>query len=137
MPGRGLQLWGAWTALDPALPEELSYLYLSHRRLVHRLVRVIRTLTEPLVFEGNTRDLRFSIYRAVYGVLLRFWRLGAFKGASANEAFQVVCDDSNNPPEEQDDGRLWCEIRIAPATPMEFITLRIALGEAGRLEVFA
>lgn len=137
MPGKGLQLWGAWTALDPSLPENPSYLYLSHRRLIHRLVRVIRTLAEPLVFEGNTRDLRFSIYRAVYGVLLRFWRLGAFKGASASEAFQVVCDDSNNPPEEQDDGRLWCEIRIAPAAPMEFITLRIALGEAGRLEVFA
>ena len=37
---------------------------------------------------------------------------------------------------EQDLGRLWCEIQIAPAVPMEFITLRIALGEAGKLEVF-
>ena len=32
---------------------------------------------------------------------------------------------------------MWCEIKIAPAVPMEFITLRIALGEDGRLEVFA
>jgi phage tail sheath protein FI len=73
----------------------------------------------------------------VYGVLLRFWREGAFKGGRPDEAFKVVCDDSNNPPEEQDNGRLWCEVHVAPAVPMEFITLRIALGEEGRLEVFA
>jgi hypothetical protein len=134
VPGQGLRLWGAWTALDPESIENPSYLYLAHRRLVHRVVRAIRMIAEPLVFDSNSRELRFSVYRAVYGLLLRFWRAGAFKGARADEAFQVVCDDSNNPPEAQDDGRLWCEIQIAP---MEFITLRIALGEAGRLEVFA
>jgi uncharacterized protein len=137
MPGRGLQLWGAWTAVDPARTEHTSYLYLAHRRLIHRIVRAVRTLAEPLVFEGNTSELRFSVYRAVYGLLLRFWRAGAFKGARPEEAFRVVCDDSNNPPAEQDNGRLWCEIQIAPAVPMEFITLRVALGETGRLEVFA
>jgi phage tail sheath protein FI len=137
VPGKGLQLWGAWSAIDPRALENPSYLYLAHRRLIHRLVRAVRTIAEPLVFDPNTRELRFSVYRAVYGVLLRFWRGGAFKGARPEEAFKVVCDESNNPPEEQDAGRLWCEIQIAPAAPMEFITLRIALGEAGRLEVFA
>jgi hypothetical protein len=136
IPGKGLQLWGAWTAIDASSPDESSYLYLAHRRLTHRLVRVIRTIAEPLVFDSNTPELRFSIYRAVYGVLLRFFRAGAFKGARPEEGFKVVCDDSNNPPAEQDLGRLWCDIQIAPAVPMEFITLRIALGEAGKLEVF-
>lgn len=136
MPGKGLQLWGAWTAIDPAVVENLSYLYLAHRRLIHRLVRAIRTLLDALVFDPNTPTFRFSIQRAVSSVLLRFWRAGAFRGPRPEEAFQVVCDDSNNPPEEIDNGRVWVEIRIAPAVPMEFITLRIALGEAGRLEVF-
>jgi phage tail sheath protein FI len=117
--------------------DNASHLYLAHRRLIHRLVRAIRTIAEPLVFEGNTPELRFSVYRAVYGVLLRFWREGAFKGSRPEEAFKVVCDDSNNPPPEGDDGRLWCEVQIAPAAPMEFITLRVALGEEGRLEVLA
>jgi phage tail sheath protein FI len=94
-------------------------------------------IAEPLVFESNTREFRFSVQRAVHSVLLRFWRGGAFKGARPDEGFSVVCDDSNNPPVEQDDGRVWCEVKIAPAVPMEFITLRIALGEAGRLEVLA
>jgi hypothetical protein len=137
MPGKGLQLWGAWTAIDPRAVENVSYLYVAHRRLIHRLVRAIRTLVEPLVFDPNTPTFRFSVQRAIASVLLRFWRAGAFRGARPEEAFQVICDDSNNPPEEQDNGRVWCEIRIAPALPMEFITLRIALGESGRLDVFA
>jgi phage tail sheath protein FI len=137
MPGKGLQLWGGWTAVDPRSAADPSYLHLAHRRLIHRLVRAIRTIAQPLVFNANTRELRFSVYRAVYGVLLRFWRAGAFRGTRPEEAFAVVCDDTNNPPGEQDDGRLWCEVSLAPAVPMEFITLRIALGEAGRLEVFA
>ena len=136
MPGKGLQLWGAWTAIDPRSGENTAYLYLAHRRLIHRLVRAIRTLVEPLVFDPNTPTFRFSVQRAIASVLLRFWRAGAFRGPRPEEAFQVICDDSNNPPGEQDNGRVWCDIRIAPAVPMEFITLRIALGEAGRLEVF-
>jgi hypothetical protein len=137
VPGKGLQLWGAWTAVDPRVLDQPSYLYVAHRRLIHRVVRTIRTIAEPLVFDANSAQLRFGVFRAVYGVLLRFWRAGAFQGASPDEAFRVVCDDTNNPPEEQDNGRLWCEIQIAPAVPMEFITLRIALGEAGRLEVLS
>lgn len=137
LPGKGLQLWGAWTAIDPRSVDNVSYLYLSHRRLIHRLVRAIRMIVDPFVFDPNTPAFRFSIQRAIAGVLLRFWRAGAFRGSRPDEAFRVVCDDSNNPPDEQDNGRVWCEIQIAPALPMEFITLRIALGEAGRLEVFA
>lgn len=137
MPGKGLQLWGAWTAVDPRSIDNASYLYLAHRRLVHRLVRAVRTILEPLVFDPSTPTFRFSIQRAIGSVLLRFWRAGAFRGTRPDEAFRVVCDDSNNPPEEQDEGRVWCDVQIAPAAPMEFITLRIALGEAGRLEVFA
>jgi len=137
MPGKGLQLWGAWTAIDPRSVDNVTYLYLAHRRLIHRLVRAIRMIVEPLVFDPNTPAFRFSIARAIGGVLLRFWRAGAFRGSRPDEAFRIVCDDSNNPPEDQDNGRVWCEIQIAPALPMEFITLRIALGEAGRLEVFA
>ena len=42
---------------------------------------------------------------------------GALKGARPEEGFRVRCDESNNPPEEQDVGRVVCEIEIAPAVP--------------------
>jgi hypothetical protein len=137
MPGKGLQLWGTWTAVDPGVVDNVSHLYLAHRRLIHRLVRAIRMIVDPLVFDPNTAAFKFAVQRAIGNVLLAFWRAGAFRGARPDEAFRVVCDGTNNSAQDEDDGLVKCDIQIAPAVPMEFITLRISLGEAGRLEVFA
>ena len=77
-----------------------------------------------------------TIVRGITSVLLEAWRGGGLKGVTADEAFRVKCDDETNPPEDRDLGRVTCVIEFAPATPMEFITLRIALGREGNLEVF-
>jgi phage tail sheath protein FI len=69
-------------------------------------------------------------------VLLEAWRAGALKGARADEAFRVRCDETTTPPQEQELGRVVCTIEVAPAVPMEFILLRVALSSDGILEVF-
>ncbi len=131
--GRGLMVWGGRTLADPALEPE--NLYLAHRRLIHRLVRAIRRAAEPLVFDTNGPALWLALVRAVTTVLMQAYRAGALKGERPGQAFRVVCDESNNPPASVDAGSVYCEIQLAPATPMEFITLRIALSSEGRLEM--
>jgi len=130
-PGRGLQVWGGRT-----LDTDSSGRFVAHRRLVHRLVRAIRRVAEPLVFETNGPELWFSFVRAVTTVLLEAWRRGGLKGSRPQEAFRVRCNESLNPPEERDLGRVLCKVELAPAVPMEFIELRVALSADGRLEVF-
>lgn len=130
-PGRGLLIWGGRT-LDP----QSGGRFLAHRRLIHRLVRVIRRVAEPIVFEKNGPELWLALVRAVTSVLLEVYRSGALKGNRPEQAFQVRCDETTNPPEQQELGRAVCEIAVAPAVPMEFITLRVALSESGQLEVF-
>jgi hypothetical protein len=44
--------------------------------------------------------------------------------------------NANNPQDQQDLGLTLCEIALAPAVPMEFITLRVALSAQGTLDVF-
>jgi phage tail sheath protein FI len=132
-PNQGLVVWGGRTAFDPALGS--AGLFLAHRRLIHRLVRAIRRVAEPLVFEVNGPDLWLALVRAITSVLLEAWRAGALKGERAEQAFLVRCDDTTNPPESEDAGQVLCEVRVAPAMPMEFITLRIAVSREGRLEV--
>jgi len=129
-PGRGLQVWGGRT-LDP----EPAGRFIAHRRLVHRLVRAIRRVAEPLVFDVNGPELWLAFVRAVTTVLLEAWRRGGLKGARPGEAFRVQCDEATNPPEERDLGRVLCKIQLAPAVPMEFIELRVALSADGGLEV--
>jgi hypothetical protein len=129
--GRGLQVWGART-LDLDHP---SYRFIAHRRLVHRLVRGIRRVAEPLVFDTNGPELWLALTRGITAVLLEMYRGGGLKGSRPEDAFRIRCDDKTNPVEERELGRCVCEIDIAPAIPMEFITLRIAVSTDGRLEV--
>jgi hypothetical protein len=131
LPARGLAVWGGRT-----LDRQSSGRYVAHRRLTHRLVRAIHRVAQPLVFEVNGPELWLTLARAVTSVLLEAWRAGALKGARAEEAFRVTCDDETNPPDERDRGRALCVVEFAPAVPMEFITLRIELGREGNLEVF-
>lgn len=127
--GDWLQVWGGRT-LSP------EHRFLAHRRLIHRLVRAIRRVSEPLVFDTNGPELWLTLARSITSVLVEAWRAGALKGERPEEAFRVRCDESINTPEEVDLGRLNCEVEVAPATPMEFILLRIALSGEGQLEVF-
>jgi len=131
-PGNGLMVWGGRTAHDPALGN--GGLFLAHRRLIHRLIRAIRRVAEPLVFEVNGPDLWLIFARAITSVLIEAWHAGALKGDTPEQAFRVRCDDSTNPPENEESGQVCCEVLLAPAAPMEFIALRIAIAREGRLE---
>lgn len=129
--GRGLYVWGGRTGST-----DLSLRFVAHRRLIHRLVRAIRRVAEPLVFDTNGPELWLTLVRAITTVLLEAFRAGGLKGATADEAFQVTCDATTNPPEQIDQGMVVCLVAVAPAVPMEFILLRIALSGEGVLEVF-
>ena len=129
-PNQGLLVWGGRTlGTDPGT------LYVAHRRLLHRLVRAIRAVAEPLVFDVNGPELWLTLVRAITTVLLQVYRAGGLAGATPAQAFQVQCDDQTNPSDAIDAGRVVCLVSVAPAVPMEFITLRVSLDTEGRLEV--
>jgi uncharacterized protein len=130
VPGRGFAVFGGRT-LDLRREQR----FLAHRRFIHRLVRAFRQVAEPLVFETNGPGLWLQLVRAVTAVLLEAWRSGALKGNRADEAFRVQCDAESNAPEEIERGRCLCLVELAPAAPMEFILLRLALARDGSLEV--
>jgi phage tail sheath protein FI len=130
-PNKGIVVWGGRTlARIPDSP------FFAHRRLVHRLVRAFHRVAEPLMFDVNSPILWQTFARSITGVLLRAYRSGALKGDRPEDAFRVKCDAETNPPESIDLGRIVCEVNVAPAAPMEFITLRVAVSAEGALEVF-
>jgi len=129
--GRGLTVWGGRT-----LDRTSRGRFVGHRRFIQRLVRSIRRVAEPLVFENNLPGLWLTLIRAVTSVLMEAWRAGALQGNRADEAFLVRCDEETNPATSRALGRVVCEIRVALAAPMEFITMHVALSESGLVEVF-
>ncbi|MEX3788821.1 phage tail sheath C-terminal domain-containing protein [Paraburkholderia sp. BR14374] len=145
-PGRGLLVWGGRVL---GLPDHHGAEgrgtqvgltppggFIAHRRLVHVLVRAIRAVAEPLVFSTNGPELWLAFVRSITTVLLEAFWAGALKGATPEQAFKVTCDATINGPDEIDQGVVLCLIQVAPAVPMEFITLRVQVSANGQLEVF-
>jgi len=129
-PGKGLYVWGGRT-----LQQDQNFMYIAHRRIVHRLVRAIRNVAEALVFENNGPELWLALTRVITSVLLQAYRAGALQGADPKEAFEVRCDDTTTTEDDQENGLVHCEIAFAPAMPMEFIRLRIGISREGQLDI--
>ena len=135
-PGQGLMVWGGGTLARSSTVDERANRFIAHRRLINRLVRAIRRVAEPLVFDNNGPELWLTIYRGVNSVLFEAFQHGALKGSRPEEAYQIRCDATVNTPEIIELGQTLCEIEVAPAAPMEYILLRMSFAGDGRLEVF-
>ncbi|MFE2492326.1 phage tail sheath C-terminal domain-containing protein [Streptomyces mirabilis] len=95
------------------------------KRLVSYLSDSIRQSSTWAVFEPNDERLWAALRGAALTTLTRSWQQGALEGKTPEEAFYVVCDASNNPQESIDDGKVICDIGIAPVRPAEFVHFTI------------
>jgi phage tail sheath protein FI len=123
----GTKIWGARTLAktDP------SWRYINVRRLFNFVEESIRRGTQWAVFEPNDFDLWQRVKRNITSFLRGLWSQGALVGATPEQAFYVLCDESNNPPSSVDEGKLIVEIGIAPVKPAEFVIFRISQWQGG------
>jgi phage tail sheath protein FI len=106
-----------------ALDSELRPI--SVRRLLILLRRLALQRGNRHVFEPMGPALRRSVQRGFDELLTDLYRRGAFAGATPEESFRVVVDDTVNTKQDADGGRFVIELRVAPALPMRFITVRL------------
>jgi phage tail sheath protein FI len=119
-PGRGILLWGART-----LSSNTLWKYVSVRRLFIFLEHSIYDGTQWVVFEPNDERLWARVTDTIRLFLRGQWRAGAMMGATEQEAFFVTCDRTTMTQDDILNGRLVCEIGIAPVRPAEFVIFRI------------
>lgn len=119
-PGRGIRIWGARTLSSNGL-----WKYVSVRRLFIFLERSIYEGTQWVVFEPNDDRLWARVTDTVRLFLRTQWRNGALFGRVEKEAFFITCDRSTMTQDDILNGRLICEIGIAPVRPAEFVVFRI------------
>jgi hypothetical protein len=118
--GRGNRVWGARTvSSDP------EWKYINVRRYFIYLERSIDRSTQWAVFEPNGQRLWANIRDTITAFLYNEWRSGALLGSSPEAAFFVRCDRSTMTQNDLDNGRLICEIGVAPLKPAEFVIFRI------------
>jgi len=124
--GRGIRVWGArTTSSDP------SWKYVNVRRLFMYIEESIEEGTNWVVFENNTEELWARVRQTISDFLTTVWEDGGLMGSTPDEAFYVKCDRTTMTQNDIDNGRLICEIGIAPVKPAEFVVFRISQWTAG------
>ncbi|MFI1682994.1 phage tail sheath family protein [Streptomyces sp. NPDC020607] len=124
-PGTGLLVWGART-LAAGTDSDVEHAYLNVRRSVNFIKQSIHQSTNWAVFEPNDDRLQTSVRAMTTGFLTGLWRRGMLVGQSPDQAFYVVCDETNNPPEKVAQGELVVEVGVALVRSAEFITFQIS-----------
>ena len=119
-PGRGIRIWGARTMSSNAL-----WKYVSVRRLFIFLERSIYEGTQWVVFEPNDPRLWARVSDTIRLFLKGQWRTGALFGRTEEQSSFVTCDETTMTKDDILNGRLICEIGIAPVRPAEFVVFRI------------
>jgi phage tail sheath protein FI len=129
-PGRGLRILGART-----LSSDPDARFIPVRRVIMLILRAAERGLQWAAFEPNDHATRSRLALALDGFLRGLWGQGALLGPTAETAYAVRCDEGNNPPAVRAEGRLHCDIAVAPSAPFEFVVLRIArIGEVLKAE---
>jgi len=118
--GRGIRVYGARTTSSDTL-----WRYVSVRRLIAMIEKAIDKGSQWMVFEPNSSALRREIDRTVRSFLEALFRKGMLDGADSTEAYSVKCDEATTPPEEEERGRVICQVGVQPPYPAEFVVVVI------------
>jgi hypothetical protein len=119
-PGRGIRVYGARTVSSDPL-----WRFVNVRRLMSMIEKAVGRACQWAVFEPHTLTLRSLMHMNIVSFLESIWEAGGLVGEHPDQAFRVICDQTNNPPEVVDAGELVTDVLVAPTVPGEFIVVRI------------
>jgi len=126
IPGSGIVVMGART-----LNTGYSSKYVSVRRSVIYLRKLLTDLTSFAVFETNDQRLWNRLQTTCEAALISFWQSGGLKGATAPDAFFVKCDGTLNTTASVAAGEVHIEVGVALQRPAEFVVIRISQYDSG------
>jgi phage tail sheath protein FI len=132
-PVVGNVVWGART-LKGADVQADQWKYVPVRRLALFIEESLFRGTQWVVFEPNDEPLWSSIRLNVGAFMNTLFRQGAFQGRTPQDAYQVVCDATNNPQNDIDRGIVHIKVGFAPLKPAEFVVIHIQQ-LAGQIQV--
>jgi len=121
VPQGSMVVFGART-----IAAESEWRYVNVRRLFMFVEKSVYNSTFWICFEANGPGTWTRIKTQLDQFLVGLFNAGMLKGTSAAQAFKVVVDATNNPPETQELGQVIVDVRMAANKPIEFVRFRIA-----------
>ncbi len=74
---------------------------------------------------ASTPSLWEEVRKDLDGHLCMLWVTGFLQGATRKEGFYVRCDQAMMTQNDFDNGRMICEVGVAPVKPAKFVVFRI------------
>jgi phage tail sheath protein FI len=124
--GRGLRVYGA-----RCITSDTEWMYVNIRRLFIYLEASLDQGTQWAVFEPNGPALWARLEQSVGAFLTTVWQAGGLMGATADQAFFVICDQTTMSLDDRENGRLIMQIGVAPVFPAEFVIIQIGQWAGG------
>lgn len=120
LPNEGIKIYGARVMTDDP---RVSFVH--EIRLLNMIYYSAKLGLAPFVF-GVVND---RLFRDIRTTLTSFcktvYQAGALYGKTEAEAFTVICDESNNPPDQLAQGRVHAQIAVKISPAAEQIILNI------------
>lgn len=95
------------------------------RRLLLEVKRIIIDIANRMAFEQNTTDVRNKF------VADSVLQLGLIQAQAGIEAFQVICNETNNTQEDIDLNKMNGRIVVVPTRVIEFIAIDFVITNSG------
>jgi phage tail sheath protein FI len=124
--GSGIVVMGART-----LQAGYASMYVPVRRSLIYLEKALVDVTNFAIFEPNDTVLYRRLTAIVGSFLNNFWRQGGLRGATADQAFFVLCDTTNNTLQSVEAGQVNIQVGIALQRPAEFVVINIGQFDGG------
>lgn len=105
------------------------------RRLVALVARAARSLGEDLAFENSGEHLWNRLRLRMDDLLLTLFSVGALRGETPQEAYEVRCDRTTMTQNDIDSGRVIARIALAPSAPIERIDVTLTLDPADQVSL--
>ena len=121
-PGRGICLWGA-----RVLSNDPAFRFINQRVIFNVLARTLVVALDSLLFQAiDGVGLVFQrVRQSAINICERFYQAAALFGASSDQAYRVICDRTNNPALDLENGTVRLDVYAVPAPTMERIVANV------------
>jgi hypothetical protein len=121
IPGAGYVMWGQKTAQQ----KKSALDRINVRRLLLYVENSVEPTLQYFLFENNTEKTRSRTFSTVDSFMKTVLAGGGVT------AYQVVCDETNNPQSVIDNDQMNVDIYVQPARSIEFIKLQTIVTKTG------
>jgi hypothetical protein len=120
---------------DVTADGDQAYRPANVNRLITAIVRAARVTGEALVFGNGDQTLWNRLRDSLVNLLSGLWADGALAGDSADEAFEVRCDQSTTTQNDLDAGRVIVRVTFTATAPIVDLTVVLALNDGGQISL--